>query len=129
VTNAVLGTRLTREYRQTLEASHEQVFPLLCPEREKQWLPRWEARWIHCASGVAEPRVVFATQHDAQPEVIWVVAEHRPAHRVHRCAGIRKRWLYSANNFVRLGSPPCRLRTEWCGTMNACLPSPGSHLV
>jgi len=32
-------------------------------------------------------------------------------------------------NCVRLGRPACRLRTESCGTMNACLPSPGSHFV
>lgn len=33
-------TRCTREYRQTLDASRERVFPLLCPEREKDWGPR-----------------------------------------------------------------------------------------
>jgi hypothetical protein len=77
------ATRLTRECRQTLHASHERVFPLLCPEREKEWLPGWEARWIHSVSGFAEPRAVFATHHDKGAEIIWVVAEHRPASRVH----------------------------------------------
>jgi hypothetical protein len=83
MTTPVHGTRLTREYRQTINASHERVFPLLCPEREKEWLPGWEARWIHCDSGLAEPRAVFATRHGEGAEIIWLVAEHRPSHRVH----------------------------------------------
>jgi len=83
MTTPVHGTRLTREYRQNLNATHERVFPLLCPEREKQWLPGWDARWIHSESGFAEPRAVFATRHAGAAETIWLVAEHRPAHRVH----------------------------------------------
>lgn len=77
------GTRLIRAYRQTLHASRQSVFPLLCPEREKEWLPGWDARLIHSESGVAEPRAVFSTLHDSGAEIIWLVAEHRPADRVH----------------------------------------------
>jgi hypothetical protein len=75
--------RLTREYRQTLRAHRERVFPLLCPEREKAWLPGWDARWIHSVSGLAEPQAVFATRHESAADIIWLVAEHRPSHRVH----------------------------------------------
>lgn len=77
-----LPNRLTRTYRQTLHAARERVFVLLCPEREKQWLPGWDARMIHSDSGLAEPRAVFATD-DRGAEVIWVVTEHRPPARVH----------------------------------------------
>jgi hypothetical protein len=83
MTAATTGTRLTREYRQTLHGAPERVFPLLCPEREKAWLPGWDARWIHSDSGLAEPRAVFATQHAEGAEIIWLVAEHRRPHRVH----------------------------------------------
>ena len=75
--------RLTREYRQSLPAAPERVFPLLCPEREKEWLPGWSARMLHSRSGVAEPRAVFATPDGGSAEIIWVVAEHRPPERVH----------------------------------------------
>lgn len=76
--------RLVREYRQTLHADPVRVFPLLCPEREKDWIPGWQSRWIHAASGLAEPRAVFATPGPgAAAEIIWVVAEHRPPSRVH----------------------------------------------
>ena len=77
------GTRLIREYRQTLGGTPEQVFPLLCPEREKDWLPGWDARWIHSDTGLAEPNAVFATRNDDGPETIWVVAGHVPSSRVH----------------------------------------------
>lgn len=81
--------RVVREYRQTLHAAPASVFPLLCPEREKEWLPGWDARMIHSASGLAEPRAVFATPGPRGPsgptgaEIIWVVVEHRPPERVH----------------------------------------------
>jgi len=74
--------RLTRTYRQTLHAPRDEVFVLLCPEREKQWLPGWDARIIHSDSGVAEPGAVFATD-DRGAEVIWVIAEHRAPERAH----------------------------------------------
>ena len=77
------SSRLSREYRQTLHANRERVFPLLCPEREKRWLPGWEARWIYSDSGFAEPRAVFATRHGQAAEVIWVLAEHHPPRRAH----------------------------------------------
>jgi hypothetical protein len=78
---SVAGTRLVRTFRQTLRASHEQVFPLLCPVREKEWLPGWEARMIHSASGLAEPGAVFSTRHGGA-EIVWFIAEHRPSYRV-----------------------------------------------
>jgi hypothetical protein len=83
MTTPTRGTRRTREYRQTLHAAPDAVFPLLCPEREKDWLPGWQARWIHSESGLADPRAVFATAHENRAETIWVVAEHRPPTRLH----------------------------------------------
>lgn len=74
--------RLTRTFRQTLHAEREHAFVLLCPVREKEWLPGWDARLLHAESGVAEPRAVFATD-DHGAEVIWVIAEHRRPERVH----------------------------------------------
>jgi hypothetical protein len=82
MTRPLHGTRLTREYRQTLCASRERVFPLLCPVRESEWLPGWDARLIYTESGVAEPNAVFATRHGEGAEVIWLIAAHLPAHRV-----------------------------------------------
>lgn len=83
MTAPTAATRLAREYRQTLHAARERVFPLLCPEREKEWLPGWDARWVHSDCGLAEPRAVFATRPGDGAEIIWLVAEHLPSQRVH----------------------------------------------
>jgi hypothetical protein len=75
--------RLTRAYRQTLHAAPRHVFPLLCPEREKQWLPGWDARMIYSESGVAEPRAVFATHDGDGNAVVWLFAAHKPSRHLH----------------------------------------------
>ena len=75
------ASRLVRSFVQDIRAPLEQVFPLLCPEREKEWLPGWDARMIHSASGVAERGAVFETQHEAG-RTLWIVTEHDPPQRV-----------------------------------------------
>ena len=75
------NARLTRRYRQTLHAAPARVFPLLCPEREKEWLPGWEARMIHSESGVAEPGAIFASRDGDGSEIVWfTVAHEAPRH-------------------------------------------------
>ncbi len=73
--------RVVRRYRQTIAATPERVFPLLCPVREKEWLPGWESRMLYSVSGVAEPGAVFLTR-DAQGSTYWLITEHQPARRV-----------------------------------------------
>ena len=75
--------RLTRDYRQTLHAVPARVFPLLCPEREKEWLPGWDARMIHSDSGVAEPRAIFASRDGDGSEIVWFTVAHEPPRHVH----------------------------------------------
>jgi hypothetical protein len=77
----VLSARLARAFVQHINAAPEQVFPLLCPELEKSWLPGWDYRMIHSSSGVAERGAVFETPH-ASGVTRWVVTEHEPARRV-----------------------------------------------
>ena len=73
----VLSARLTRHYVQRIRATPDEVFPLLCPELEKAWLPGWDARMIHSASGVAERGAVFETG-----TTTWIVTEHDAPRRV-----------------------------------------------
>jgi hypothetical protein len=77
----VIAARLTRSFVQRIHASPEEVFPLLCPELEKAWLPGWDYRMIHSASGVAELGAVFETPHE-RGWTQWIVTEHEPARRV-----------------------------------------------
>jgi hypothetical protein len=73
----ILSPRLTRHYVQKIRATPGEVFPLLCPEAEKAWLPGWDARMIHSASGVAERGAVFETE-----TATWIVTEHDAPRRL-----------------------------------------------
>jgi hypothetical protein len=75
------GQRLVRSFVQEIHAAPEEVFPLLCPVREKEWLPGWDARMIHSASGVAERGAVFETRHE-NGLTLWLVAEYDPPRRI-----------------------------------------------
>ncbi|MGA8154313.1 MAG: hypothetical protein WB952_25435 [Terriglobales bacterium] len=73
------GKRVTHEYTQTNAAPPEQVFPLLCPVREADWVPGWEYRLIYSESGVAELGCVFLTPNQDGSETTWVVTEYDSA--------------------------------------------------
>ena len=76
-----VAPRLVRTFVQDIVAPPEAVFPLLCPEREKEWLPGWDARMIHSVSGFAERGAVFETTH-ADGRTLWLVAEYDPPRRI-----------------------------------------------
>jgi hypothetical protein len=40
----------TRSHRFTMPAAPAQVFPLLCPVREYEWLPHWRCELLHSAA-------------------------------------------------------------------------------
>ena len=71
--------RVSREYTQTNDAPPEEVFPLLCPVREAEWVPGWQYRLIHSGSGVAEDGCVFTTPNQASQETVWMVTHYDPA--------------------------------------------------
>jgi len=71
--------RIRHEHTQTNDAPPQQVFPLLCPVREAEWVPQWKFRMIYSQSGVAEEGCVFTTPNDAGPDSIWMVTEYNPA--------------------------------------------------
>ena len=81
MTESSPAPRLVRTFVQDILAPPEAVFPLLCPEREKEWLPGWDARMIHSASGFAERGAVFETAH-ADGHTLWLVAEYDPPRRI-----------------------------------------------
>jgi hypothetical protein len=67
--------RITHEYTQTNFAAPEEVFPLLCPVREADWVPGWQYRLIYSKSGLAEAGCVFITEENGR-ETTWVVTEY-----------------------------------------------------
>lgn len=75
-TVAFRSHRITREYRQTIRASAETVFPLLCPVKEAEWLDGWQYEMIYSESGLVEEGAVFSTSNEAEEDTIWVVVKH-----------------------------------------------------
>jgi hypothetical protein len=69
--------RAVRTYTQTLTGNPSQVFPLLCPVREADWIDGWDPVRVLSHSGVAETDCVFVTA--AQPQnAIWCITRHEP---------------------------------------------------
>ncbi len=56
-----------------------EVFPLLCPVREKDWLDGWDFTMIHSISGLVEKGCVFSTPHHGEEQTLWEVCHHDPA--------------------------------------------------
>ena len=80
--NIVKPHRVTRRYTQSLVGTPDEVFPLLCPVRETEWVNGWHPRLVVTESGAVEPDCVFVTAAGPQ-EAIWVVTSHDPAtHRL-----------------------------------------------
>lgn len=77
----VIAEHVDHRYVQTIHAPPVEVFPLLCPVREKEWMPDWEARLIHSRSGLAEPGAVFASPR-GQHETLWYMVAHEPDRHV-----------------------------------------------
>ncbi len=73
--------RAVRTYRQTINAKPDEVFPLLCPVREAEWLDGWNYTMIYSASGLVEEGAVFSTSNPGDEDTIWVVTRHDPAAR------------------------------------------------
>ncbi|MCT4618260.1 MAG: hypothetical protein N4A62_02615 [Marinisporobacter sp.] len=56
--------RINRSYKQTLYGKKEEIFKLLCPVREKEWLQGWDYKMIYSESGFAEKGCIFETDND-----------------------------------------------------------------
>lgn len=69
--------RASHTYTQQLAASWKEVFPLLCPVREADWLDGWDPVSVASSSGFAERDCVFVTSAGAG-RAIWYITRHEP---------------------------------------------------
>jgi hypothetical protein len=69
--------RSVKRYVMRLSAAPADVFPLLCPVREYDWIEPWSCEMVYTAGGVAEANAVFKTNFPAQGgEETWVVCRY-----------------------------------------------------
>ena len=73
--------RVVKSYTMTLGAPPVDVFPLLCPVREYEWIEPWSCDMVFSASGLAENNAVFRTNFPTQgDEENWVVCRYEKDH-------------------------------------------------
>ncbi len=70
-------SRVTRTYVQKIQAPPEEVFPLLCPVRETEWVKGWDPIVVYSQSGLAEPDCIFLTG-NTEPESAWIITKRDP---------------------------------------------------
>jgi hypothetical protein len=73
----IAPNRVSRTYTQKLVAGPAEVFPLLCPVREADWIEGWDPLVVITGCGVAEPDCVFVTP-AAPHDAIWYITRHEP---------------------------------------------------
>jgi hypothetical protein len=68
---------VTRSYTQSVCRPPAEVFPLLCPVREAEWVNGWEPRLVLTESGVGETGCIFVTPGLPQDSV-WIMTDVDP---------------------------------------------------
>ena len=68
--------RVSRRYRQTIHATPDQIFPLICPVLEAEWLEGWEYKMIYSSTNLAEEGAVFSTSNEGEEDTIWIITTH-----------------------------------------------------
>ena len=58
---AFKSKRKAQRFSVTLETTPEELFPLLCPAREADWIPGWDCNLVYTDSGYAEKNCIFKT--------------------------------------------------------------------
>ena len=69
--------RVIRSYTQKLRGKPADVFPLLCPVREREWARGWDPLAVYSMSGFAENDCIFTTGEE-NPESFWVITDFDP---------------------------------------------------
>jgi hypothetical protein len=75
------GGRFERTASFELKAEASEVFPLLCPVREYDWIPGWSCEMVYSKSGLAEKDAVFRTSERPFP-ALWTCIVYEPNRRI-----------------------------------------------
>ena len=69
--------RRTMTLKGEVNASANDIFPLLCPTREYDWIQIWDCKLIYSDSGFAEPNCIFQTEFEGE-RWVWSVSGYDP---------------------------------------------------
>jgi hypothetical protein len=68
--------QLIREGIFHCKAGIQEVFPLLCPKREEEWIPGWECETLWSKSGYNEEGAIFRTLKPYGTELYWTTLQY-----------------------------------------------------
>jgi hypothetical protein len=86
------GERFERKYTLRIPANPNDIFPLLCPEKEYLWLNDWKCTMVYSESGLAENQAVFY-QNSGFPfykRLTWYVTTYMPNKKIEFLININK---------------------------------------
>jgi hypothetical protein len=66
----------------TLDHPARDIWPLLCPVREYDWIEMWECEVLRSESGYIEPGCVFRTDFPGEGPETWLTCRHDPMERI-----------------------------------------------
>lgn len=120
-------TRNLLSHTMHLSASPEELFPLLCPVREYDWIENWQCELVYSESGKAEADCVFRTRFPQDgPEDTWVVSRYEPPRAIEF---IRINALRVVRYSIELDSAEAgRSSWTWSQTLTG-LNDPGDALI
>ncbi len=72
------GERSERIGRFSLDGKPRDIFPLLCPVREYEWLPGWSCTMAYAVSGAAEKDAIFHTVEAFGKKAVWTLITFQP---------------------------------------------------
>ena len=72
------GACKTVSHRFSVNATATEIFPLLCPVREYDWIDSWSCRLIHSVSGFADANCVFETDFPNAEKETWLINRYEP---------------------------------------------------
>ena len=72
----IQGKRITRHWTQNFDAAAAELFPLLCPVREYDWIPIWSCKMVYTESGIAENNCIFTTDLPGEGPKIWTISRY-----------------------------------------------------
>jgi hypothetical protein len=76
------ATQFKRSGKIHCKATLEDVFPLLCPKREEEWIPGWECETLWSKSGYNEEGAIFRTLKPYGTELYWTTLQYNIGRRI-----------------------------------------------
>jgi hypothetical protein len=112
-----IAARTVREYERVFTASPEELFGLLCPTREADWIPGWTCDLVYSTTGYAEPDCIFTTGADNPfGPGTWVMHTLVPGERLEIVKTSADLVLQIRITVSPVGEGRCRGHWRLCGT-------------